>query len=507
MRHCIWGLAVGFFLMASGANALPGPLHLQPDGTAGLVVIVDLRMGAQLLDDVHVRFGDVPAVARLVARLRAFSFHGLRPFESTFGDGFAPERGLAVFVTRGGTEAATQGMERGGEPGLGLRFVVGAKEPERVRLTLEGLFRFFEGDVSHVSKDRCTGIDGYLVCDTTPLKTASRQPPLPKIAGEIPGLPSAYALLLPGVVPSPRPDVEMGGGVAWYSKAEDRGSVGLRVELSALGTGSAAPFSPLSVLRLFIPPPREAPPSLVAPETAFFVRAHVDGKGLLTLLRLVSGGASNDVLSALDTLAAGWTGALTLTSDGGFMHPVLMLGLNQGAAGDQVMPALSRLIATLVTTRLGACVDEPRQECLVLDFKDSNLVSQAPLPPAPSSADVVPTLALTPTLRLRSARSGDQLVVALSPADVARRQSPDFVSMAWPESMRETGLLGLYLAAVPTFEVGAWMAELLEFQGWVGAWVDWQVLGNLMSALVSEFSMVFRVSGSAVSFDADWRCL
>ena len=171
------------------------------------------------------------------------------------------------------------------------------------------------------------------------------------------------------------------------------------------------------------------------------------------------------------------------------------------------MPALSRLIATLVTTRLGACVDEPRQECLVLDFKDSNLVSQAPLPPAPSSADVVPTLALTPTLRLRSARSGDQLVVALSPADVARRQSPDFVSMAWPESMRETGLLGLYLAAVPTFEVGAWMAELLEFQGWVGAWVDWQVLGNLMSALVSEFSMVFRVSGSAVSFDADWRCL
>ena len=47
----------------------------------------------------------------------------------------------------------------------------------------------------------------------------------------------------------------------------------------------------------------------------------MDGKGLLTLLRLVSGGASNDVLSALDTLAAGWTGALTLTSDGGFMHP------------------------------------------------------------------------------------------------------------------------------------------------------------------------------------------
>jgi hypothetical protein len=200
---------------------------------------------------------------------------------------------------------------------------------------------------------------------------------------------------------------------------------------------------------------------------------------------------------------------MTFALDGSFFHPVALLGLTPGPAGDAVLPALAELTAAGgLQTAVTPCADAPEQLCLRLDVAAPEDVVRAGATPGmrPAMTVAAPSKMLA-SFEFHTLRVGDTLVIATTAPDAGRRARPDFVSAPWPSGLGEPGAWGVsfpsvaalagILGAEPFFHIAA------EY-GWL---VDLQLVSNLLGGLLDGADAVFRAAPDRASVELTWRTM
>lgn len=467
---CSAALALGLLAPLSASAAT---LDSQwPSDVEAALVVARPDVLADLLDAFDARYGDVPEVRALVTRLRETEVAGVRPATRRWGAGLALERGAALFKTK-----------------AGVRLVVGAQEAAAAEFTLRGLGALAPLDAEGAPA-RCAGSDSFLVCESGTVSGRGGPPsgvtsPDGAIAWAW-GSGEAVAALAPS-------------GVALKQARAQLAQVGDRVTLSAdadfeLPSGApAAPLSPARLWSLATPRRAEGRPSLVTPGAPAALKLDFDLPGALGLARGF-GALPPPVTETAARLEGSLTGEVTLTFDGSMLHPVLLLGVAPGAAGDVALPALVGAFAlTGARASAAACADAPALTCVDLGFGSGGGAEGEAL--------------FGVRVHLRAVRVGDTLVLATTAPDAARRLAPGFVSAPLPGALGAAGASGLTMPGFAAFAGIMGAKPFFQVTGEFQRFVDWQTLAGLVGAMVEGFDLVIWPTERRLAVELGWRTM
>jgi hypothetical protein len=461
-----------------------------PAGTQAALFVLRPNLWADVIDGLDRRFGDVPAVKSLVNRLRAETYEGLAVGARDWGAGLDLDRGVALFKAKDG-----------------LRLVAGMRDPKTAEASLRRLHLLDllqQGDTA--ATPRCAPAAPFLVCEVGTV--SGREGPPAGTAAPAGALSWFWAgAELEGLA---QPGVKVERVTGWFTQEGEAYRFGAEAQF-AFDTGmKGLPLSPESFWRVLTPKrPAGARPSLVAAASPGFARVDFDFPALIAQMRLAGAQVEASVAPAIDKLEKGLTGEMTFALDGSFLHPVILLGVTPGPAGDAVLPALAELTAAGgLQTAVAPCADAPEQTCVRMDVAAPEDVVRTGATPGmrPAMTVAAPTKTLA-SIELHTLRIGDTLVIATTAPDAGRRARPDFVSAPWPSGTGEPGAWGVsfpsvaalagILGADPFFHIAA------EY-GWI---VDLQLVSNLLGGLLDGADFVFHPAPDRARFELTWRTM
>jgi len=443
---------------------------LWPADTEAALVVARPDVLAELLDTVDARYGDVPEVRALVTRLRATEVGGVSPAARRWGAGLALERGAALYKTQSGA-----------------RLVVGAQDAAQAEATLRtvGALKALEGEAGPA---RCEGVEGYIVCETGTVSGRGAPPagvfsPEGAIAWGW-GAGSTLASLSPQ-------GVALKQARLWVAQSGDRVTVTADADFD-LGA-SQAPLSPSRLWALLTPRRTPGQPSLAVPGAPAAVKFDFDLPAALGMVRGF-GALPPPVAETAARIEGALTGEVTLTFDGSLLHPVLLLGVAPGAAGDAALPALSGLLTlTGARANVAACADAPAQSCLDVALG----------PEAQAEGEAI----FGALVRLRAVRVGDTLVVATTRADAARRLDAGFESAPWPGALGRVGAWGFSMPGYAAYAGVMGAAPFFQVTGELQRFVDWQTLGGLAGAMIEGIDLAIVPTPNRLTLELGWRTM
>ncbi|MCB9549652.1 MAG: hypothetical protein H6706_27925 [Myxococcales bacterium] len=455
-----WMIALGL-LAASAAHAEDAADWALPDAEASVVFRGAGRLAATL-KALDARFGQTRAMRGLVPRILAFEAGGVRPFAADLGPGLDLGAGVAAFGTKAPVER--------------FRFVFGVTDAEQAKASLVKLAGAL-GDAPLAATPTgfqageksipCAARGRFLVCDTQAV---------PEKAPGRPATLSPDALLDVRLAGSAAAEVGQGAletlSIQWVAEAS-----GGRLRVKATGPEAVA-----GALKAWLPgtTPVGGADCLDA-RAGGVLKLSLDAP---RLLREAAGlGVPVEVTTARQAVVVGstWTGDLVLWLAGGFLHPVVALGLQPGADGE----ALVRLFAEGIQAA-GATAT----------VADGTLSIGVPDPTEDGAAT---------TIRLRYGVVGQTLVLAVAERDVERCKLGQQRPLTLPAPLAGKGQSGFVLRSFG-FGPGA-------PAGFVSGSTKWQVVGDLLQVatvqamLLSELGFVFAPAPDGVVAELWWEVL
>lgn len=474
MRHRarVIGLALAAVLAWQPAAAEDVIEWAPPDA---MVVVAFRGFGllADMLDTVEKRFGDEPSVARAVKGLRAWTPLGLRPGARKWDKGLALERGAGLFST---------GPKH-------LRLVLGADDAERARARLVEIARELGGGVEATEAGlRLGGLElncalrgGFLVCDSGAVPD---QPPgRPKSLDGAPVPTDGLFFLRVGGEFVRAVERDAPFGEVWVALEDRDGEVRLSAEVKL----QPMVLGPLAILQAG--EGRTVGLETVDARSPGVLKLSFDGPRLLGGAEALARGPVPPPFAPLwNALKTGWSGDLVFSMAGGYLHPVVAIGLTKPEAGAAIIDAAKGLAAgagvKITTEPAGA-------------QKVSTLVIEA----QPDGGEPM-------RIRVRYGTCGDALVLALAAPDVARCVQGSGQPAKLPERFAAKGTHGLLVWDALSLFGGGLPRDLVEIEA---AHAD--LIGDAMTVLgvyahlLDELGTTARVQADGVRFELWWRLL
>lgn len=398
-------------------------------------------------------FGGVPGVDAAVQTMRTWALGPMIPGAGEWGPGLALDRGLAVFM---GTE-----QER---VVFGARELVPALDSLVKAAQAAGLPVSVTGTTLSVAGNAlpCVLHPPFAVCDSAGPQTAA------------PGRP-AWATgddsdVFVRITGGPLKGTPFEQAVITVRDSDTPLQVQARLRPEA--RGALAPAVPTTQ-----GPSRGM--AQVDRANSLLLKLGLDAAQLAPVLLPLTAHMPAPVKAAAEALFAAWSGDLVFTFDGGFTHPVLLLGLRAPSKAPALVEAL-RVAATppgFTTARVDA--RRPGLRALRVTGPEG-----------------------TPTVDLHYAVAGDTLVVALAPADVLRRTLRQ-VEPAELGVLGRKGVHGLQVGNPLAGMTSAWAAEVVR----AGPVQDLLTLLGTTAALRGPLSVELEPTAEAVTLRVRWPVL
>lgn len=325
MRRLLPALALTLALPAHAEDVL----DWTPPDAAAVFVFRGAGSMSGLLDAAEKRFGDLPQIGGAVKRLRAWKVGGVQPGTADFGAALALDRGVAVFVV---------GERRG-------RFVFGTSDVKAATKRIAQLFASLDLPLTADDKGlqvgevslSCMQRGQLAVCDTgeVPEEAPGRPPWLG--GGRVPtdgvffGVVRAALFAMMGEKKSPVNEV-------WAAAKQDGDRFGVSAEVVA-NPLMMAPFA-----MLLAEGPATAGLDTVDARSSGVLKVAFDGPKMLNAIdafgRRDVERMPPPIRAAWDAVRAAWSGEAVVSFPGGMIHPVVVLGLQDEAAGRKLLDAL-----------------------------------------------------------------------------------------------------------------------------------------------------------------------
>ncbi len=444
---------------------------------AGLVVASRGATAMEgLLDAAEGRFGDVPAVRDAIKRLRAWEVGGVQPGAGEFGSTLKLDRGVAVFVLGPkegrlvfGADATPSATKRVAE--------IAASIDAPIRADDNGLVL---GNTALTCKQR----GRFVVCDTGVVPEAAPGKP-PWMDGKRAPTDGVFFGVARG-----RFFAEMMGGGApinevWAAAKVDGGRFVVSAEVVA-NPLAMAPFA-----GLLTKGPETAGLETVDARSSGVLKVAFDGPKLLgavdTMGRREIDRLPPPVRAVWEALRAGWSGSLVVSFPGGLVHPVIVLGLNDDAAGRALMDSIVAAAAGVEEVGLGLGHSAtPGVERIEVTIQDGGRGPQT-------------------HLGFPFAIHQKRLVLGMHPVDVARVTQGKVQAAKLPASFTARGTHGFI-----AWDVLGILSMASGFEMWATGdaqlILDAQVLATLGAALLDELgaSLTFTETGGRARVWWSW---
>lgn len=453
----------------------PTPVPERPDNASALLqwmpangsagfILAHPDLVAGMADDLVRVFDGVPSMKLAVEGARSFNLGALRPVDRVWGSGLALDRGVAFF-----------------ESGKGVRIVFGADALADALASLQGIFTAAGGapnidpQAGTLEELKCVKRGAYAVCDTNAI---------PETA---PGVPSAFesdpvAKTTMALVMEPGEGAFSGQlsalpvshiALTWRdSGASSR--ITARFDLTGPATMATGFFGGSKSKQVM---------SHVAMGQSFF-KVGLATDRIAPLLGGLLAQMPPAVTLVLQEFLRAWSGDLLITTDGGLLHPVFVLGLEDARRGETLVETWAQALVAICGYPCAEVVSSHRPGLRALRFK------------SPADADE------TVTADLHFGVINHALVLTISPADLARRTSSVYRS-AQAGAFADGATHGIRVDNPLTFLASPWAREILDF----GPLQDISTVIMTSGLFYRDVELRVNTANNALALDLEMRRL
>ncbi len=460
---------------SAGDQVKPMPAPERPDNASALIQWMPPNASAGFIlghpdqiagmaDDLVRTFEGVPAMDLAVAGARMAAVGPMRPAARVWGPGLALDRGVAFFES-GGT----------------VRVVFGADDLAQALTSLQGVVKAAEGSreidpkAGTIDELKCALRGPYAVCDVGPIPETAPGPPSTFKDDPIAKTTMAFVLAqgdgpvsgLLGRLPARHV------AVTWLDNGASS-RLTAKVDLTppaAVATTIFGGTAPADVM------------GQVTAGQAFF-KLGLAADRVAPLLGGLLAQMPPAVTLVLQELLATWSGDLLLTTDGGLFHPVFVLGLSDATRGTQIVETLAQALVGMCQYPCAEVVPSSRPGLRALR------IQSPPNNDRKLSADI------------HFGVIGKALVLAFSPADLARRKAADY-QPAHAGAFADGATHGFRVGNPLMFLGAPWTREVLD----LGHFQDISTVTIATGLFYSDLELRVNTADNALAVDLEMRRL